>query len=128
MSVFPVNATIVFQVGTGRFTSDRYGNEQEKTQSFTLKASLKIDEGKRQNILQQPGQNESVSYFIGYCANPKFMPSSIKEGMTGECTIKDLATGSLLTGNLTITSLFQGRFKAVTKALGSKFEAMFYAL
>ena len=129
MSVFPVNATIVFQIGTGRFEeSDHYGNEPEKMQPLTVKASLKLDQGKQQRILQQPGNNESVSYFVGYCANPKFMPQSIKEGVTGKCTIKDLATGSLLIGNLTITSLMQSQFKQVTRSLGSKFEAYFVAV
>lgn len=127
MAVFPVNATIVFQVGTGKFTTDRLGNPQETMQPVTIKASLKIDDGKRQLIAQTPGSNDSTTYFIGYCINPKFMPQSIKERMTGQATITDPATGTLLTGSLTITSLFQTRFKQVTKALGSKFEAYFYS-
>ena len=127
MAVFPVNCTIVFQIGTGKFQNDRLGNPQETKQPFTLKASLKIDEGKRQNIQQNPGSNESITYFIGYCVTPKFMPQSIKEGMTGQATITDPATGNLLTGTLTITSLFQTRFKQVTKVLGSKFECYYYA-
>lgn len=129
MSIFPANATLEFEIGTGRFQSvDGFGNESEIMQKLMIRVSLKLDQGKQQRILQQPGNNESVSYFIGYCCNPKFMPQSIKEGSIAKCIITDLATGTKLTGNLTITSLFQGQYKQIAKALGSKFEAYFYSL
>lgn len=119
MSLFPHNATLIFDVPTGAIVIDpKTGNRIPTEKSLIVKASLKAA---KSNFNEIPAGIDPMSVYVdGRSLTPKFLPATIKAGMRAQCTIVDLATKQKQTGQFVLSPIVPSRWKPVTKTLGSK--------
>lgn len=122
---FPHNATLTFQVRTASGFVDASGNPLPLMTALKLKASLTIDKSRQSRMIVQPGDDPNLTYFVGRCITPLFLPLSVKANSKAQCVLKELSSGLESSGEFTITNIIQSRWAVVAKVLGSRFEGYF---
>lgn len=126
----PINATLTFKVGTGLFTADpETGNPIESSTNLVVKASLsqKKNSGGKSEV---PGLNPSAIEVEGRAiyvlesngAKNKSIPPL---PTNAAIVFTDAATGQELRGAIVLDTVVQSKFKAVSKALGTKISGYF---
>lgn len=121
--VFPVNATLTFQVPTGETAIDALGNVRTLTQPLVVRASLRE---RQSNLRTLPAATETdrassatMLALEGRCIEPKKLPIELLPGAKASAVIDGRQ------GDFTLEPIVQTVYVQVTEALGEKIRGGF---
>ena len=121
--VFPVNATLTFQVSTGEKEIDEFGNVRSLVQPLVVQCSLKERASNLRTLRDATNTDRAslatVVALEGRCVSPKKLPSTLKPGAKAQATIGGIE------GTFTLEPIVQTAYTQVTEALGEKIRGGF---
>lgn len=120
-----VNLWLTYPVDSGQYETDNLGiqrpiNPIEKTITASVIQGVFKPAG-----APNAGPTVSRLYVVGNLVNPKLQPADLPLKQLIKARFVDPASGVVYTGDFSVEVLVPQRFKAVSKALGSKISGYF---
>lgn len=135
MGLFPANVVLFINEGSGTLTTDKFGNPVETRNSIGQYLLSLSSDGTTPILKSSTGQPTSVESYSGHCvgkllpdgsiSKSKLLPPQVMSGESFRCEITDPVSKQKQRGNFVVLSVFQSKYRAVTKALGFKVTGYF---